>query len=135
MDELKLRSAIFAGMTLSALLCHFSCNSEVVEDVEMVEEVVEEVAADMRAARRVMLRQLCPCHPLPPLREIQRQRVTWVRRTSTALASTTTSTKSIMMTLMASGPTRSLKSSNPCTQTAYMEVSVKIVDQKTAPMK
>ena len=66
MGELKLRSAIFAGMTLSELLCHFSCNSEVVEEVEMVEEVVEEVAADMRAARRVMLRQLCPCHPLPP---------------------------------------------------------------------
>ena len=78
MDEIKLRSTIFAGVTLSALMCHLGCNSEVVEEVEVVEgvEVVEEVAADMRAARRVMLRQLCPCHPLPPLREIQRQRVT-----------------------------------------------------------
>ena len=55
--------------------------------------------------------------------------------TSSARASTTTSTRSIMMTLMASGPTRSLKSSNPCTQTAFMEVSVKIVDQKTVLMK
>ena len=61
MNEIKLRSTIFAGVTLSALLCHFS-EREVVEELE----VVEEVAADMRAARRVMLRQLCPCHPLPP---------------------------------------------------------------------
>ena len=41
----------------------------------MVEEVVGEVAADMRPARRVLLQQLSPTHPLPPLREIQRQRL------------------------------------------------------------
>ena len=67
MDELKLRSTIFAGVTLSALLCHVS-EREVVVVVEMVEEVVEEVAADMRPAKRVMLQQLSPTHPLPPLR-------------------------------------------------------------------
>ena len=139
MCEMELRLTLFAWVALSALMCHLGCNSEVVEEVEVVDEVdrVEEVAADMRAARRVMLQQLCPCHPLPHLREIKRQRMRWVRRlrTSSARASTTTSTRSIMMTLMASGPTRRAKSSNAWTQTAFTEVGMKIVDQQRALLK
>ena len=38
MDDIKLRSTIFAVVTLSALMCHLGCNSEVVEEVEVVEE-------------------------------------------------------------------------------------------------
>ena len=47
MDEIKLRSIIFAVVTLSALICHLGCNSEVVEEVEEEAKEVEEVEVEV----------------------------------------------------------------------------------------